>query len=446
MQQLGLDFEKPSEKDTSDDTSDVTVFSVSELNRRIRSTLEGEFDLVWLQAEISNFKPHTSGHWYFSLKDDRAQVAAVMFRGHNSRLKFRPENGMEVLIRGKVTVFEPRGNYQVFCETMEPVGAGALQKQFEQLKEKLSKEGLFDKARKRPLPQLPKHVAVVTSPTGAAIQDILNVFSRRFRALQVTVVPTLVQGAAAAPQIVEALKKAYRLRHLDAIIVGRGGGSMEDLWCFNDEQVARTVAQSPVPIISAVGHEIDFTICDFVADYRAPTPSAAAEVVSANVTEILDTLERMEQHLIRSMEYRIEERRQKIDHLKRLLVDPKKRLQEIKLRCQELESRLVQNFWRETAQLKRSLLEMGRRQRWGMQQILKQNKSRVINVGSLLDSLSPLKVVDRGYALVKNNQKIIKQVDQVKPGDAIEVRLSDGTIQAQVTQVNLLPKEDARGF
>ena len=236
MEQMGLSFQSKKSSSQSKDDGEPQVFSVSQLNKMIRGTLEKQFQLIWLQAEISNFKAHTSGHWYFSLKDSKSQVSAVMFRGHNSRLKFRPENGMEVLIRGKVTVYEPRGNYQVFCETIEPVGAGALQKQFEQLKEKLHKEGLFDRAHKKPLPKFPKHVAVVTSPTGAAIRDILNVVGRRFPGLRVTVVPTIVQGAAAAPKIVSAIEKASRLKDVDAVIVGRGGGSMEDLWCFNDEK------------------------------------------------------------------------------------------------------------------------------------------------------------------------------------------------------------------
>ena len=257
-------------------SSEPSVLSVEQLNVYIKQLLEGQVGQVWVRGELSNFKAHTSGHFYFSLKDSKSQITAVMFRGHNARLKFKPTDGMEVIVRGRITVYEPRGNYQLMCEMMEPVGAGALQKAFEQLKMKLKAEGLFDAARKRPIPTFPRHIAIVTSPTGAAIRDIMNVLSRRAKSIQVTVVPTVVQGEAAAPQICEALAKAIKLRDVDAIIVGRGGGSIEDMWCFNDEKLARAIAASPIPIISAVGHEIDFTIADFVADLRAPTPSARA--------------------------------------------------------------------------------------------------------------------------------------------------------------------------
>lgn len=252
---------------TSEQKTDV--FSVEQLNRLIRQTIEGNINTIWVRGEISNFKPHSSGHFYFSLKDKQSQIKAVMFRGYNSRLKFKPKDGTEVIVRGKISVYEPRGDYQIICEMMEPVGAGALQKAFEDLKLKLKSEGLFDPAKKRPIPLLPRHVAIVTSPTGAAIQDMLNVLSRRNRSVRITLVPTIVQGEAAAPQICEAMKKAFLLPDLDAVIVGRGGGSIEDMWCFNDENLARIIASSPVPVISAVGHEIDFTIADFVADLRA---------------------------------------------------------------------------------------------------------------------------------------------------------------------------------
>ena len=271
----------------STESDNVTVYSVEQLNRQIRQLIEGNLGTVWVRGELSNFKAHSSGHFYFSLKDAKSQLTAVMFRGHNSRLKFKPHDGLEVIVRGKVTVYEPRGNYQIVAEMMEPVGAGALQKAYEQLREKLKAEGLFDPKTKRPLPSLPKHVALVTSPTGAAIRDMLNILKRRNPMIEITLVPTNVQGATAAPQICEALKKAYRLPDLDAVIVGRGGGSIEDLWAFNDEALARVIKQSPVPIISAVGHEIDFTIADFVADLFAPTPSASAELVSKSVTYLV---------------------------------------------------------------------------------------------------------------------------------------------------------------
>ena len=247
MEQISLDFEA-AERQTmqpiAKQNQEPSILSVSDVNRAVKSALEGQFKLLWVKGEISNFKAHTSGHFYFSLKDNKAQINAVMFQGHNRSLKFKPRDGMEVIVRGKITVYEPRGNYQIFAELMEPVGAGALQLAFEQLKKKLEAEGLFDKARKRAIPAMPKHVAVVTSPTGAAIRDILNILGRRFKGLRVTVVPTVVQGDAAAPNIVRAIELAQRLEDVDVMIVGRGGGSIEDMWCFNDERVAR--APSPL--------------------------------------------------------------------------------------------------------------------------------------------------------------------------------------------------------
>ena len=268
-----------SSADSESSGRDSVIYNVEKLNAHIRQTLEGQLGVVWLQAEISNFKPHTSGHFYFSLKDSKAQISAIMFRGFNSKLKFKPHDGLEVIVRGRITVYEPRGTYQIMCEAMEPVGAGALQKQFEQLKEKLKLEGLFEATRKKPIPSYPRHVAIVTSPTGAAIQDILNIMSRRAKNVEITLVPALVQGVNAATSLVDSLKLALQLP-VDVIIIGRGGGSMEDLWSFNDETLARLISLATIPIISAVGHEVDFTICDFVADLRAPTPSAAAELVA----------------------------------------------------------------------------------------------------------------------------------------------------------------------
>jgi exodeoxyribonuclease VII large subunit len=428
-------------------------FSVSDLNKRVRNCLEGQFDLIWVQGEVSNFKAHSSGHWYFSLKDTKAQVAAVMFRGHNSRMKFLPENGTEVLVRGRITVYEPRGNYQVFCESIEPVGAGALQKQFEQLKAKLKSEGLFEASQKKPLPRLPKKIAVVTSPTGAAIRDILHVLQRRFRGLEVLVVPTIVQGAAAAAKICQAFSKAIQVNDLDAVIVGRGGGSMEDLWCFNDEKLARLIAESPVPVISAVGHEIDFTITDFVADYRAPTPSAAAEVVSANALELAEGIDRLEDRLQRAVRYQIEELWQKVDNFKRLLVDPKKSLQQARTRLCELERRnrlavgntlktqrsaidgqrlRLQNPKHRIESLRAKVDSLALRNRQSQLQRLSGFQQRLEHKMSVLDAISPLRVVDRGYAIAESKGVVVKSISAVKPGDELQVRVSDGVIRSEV--------------
>jgi exodeoxyribonuclease VII large subunit len=434
----------------------ATVLTVEQLNRQIRQMIEGQLDTLWVQGEISNFKAHTSGHYYFSLKDSKSQISAVMFRGHNSRLKFRPKDGDEVLVRGKVTVYEPRGNYQIMAEAMEPVGAGALQKAFEQLKEKLKKEGLFETARKRPLPAHPKHIAIVTSPTGAAIRDMLNILARRNRSSQVTVVPTVVQGATAAPQIVAALKLAYRIPDVDVIIVGRGGGSIEDMWCFNDEALARTIAESPVPIVSAVGHEIDFTISDFVADLRAPTPSAAAELVSKNSEEIFQRLGSLRRFLDLSMAKHLKLARQKLNHFEVRLVNPKRKLQDLALRNDDLFNRLSQamNFFVEKRKMRVALLHEGLtspravidqkksqlqmlklRMNQNMKTFLKAKTDQLSQSVAVLNSMSPLKVVERGYSMAKTKGKILKKANQVQVGEKIELTLMQGRLEAQVTQI-----------
>lgn len=437
--------------------STVQVYSVESLNRQIRQLIEGSLSLVWVQGEISNFKPHSSGHFYFSLKDSKSQITAVMFRGFNSRLKFRPTDGMEVIIRARVTVYEPRGNYQLVCETMEPVGAGALQKAFEQLKEKLKAEGLFELSRKRTIPSLAKHIAIVTSPTGAAIQDILNILSRRNKSIQVTVVPTVVQGEGAGLKVAEALKLAFRIPDIDVIIVGRGGGSMEDLWCFNDETLARTIAASPVPVISAVGHEVDFTIADFVADLRAPTPSAAAELVSKNVDDLLIKIKSFQRLMDLSIQKKLKTESQKWHGLEKRLIDPKRRLMDLVLRNDELLTRLQVGFFNlvKTKSLRVQILE-GRLisptvTLNNKKQNLKQFQLRLKNAVSNqidkrhqklrsymfgLDSLSPLKVVDRGYSILRKNGGLIRSSQQTQIGDLLDVTLSEGTLQVEVKGIN----------
>lgn len=432
----------------------VAVLSVEQLNLQIKQLLEGKIGQIWVQGEISNFKAHTSGHFYFSLKDSKSQISAVMFRGSNSRLRFKPHDGLEVLVRGRITVYEPRGNYQILCETMEPVGAGALQKAFEQLREKLKGEGLFETERKRPIPAFPRHVAVVTSPTGAAIRDILNVMSRRAKAVRVTVVPTLVQGEAAAPQIVEALRKASALRDVDVIILGRGGGSIEDLWAFNNEELARAIAACPVPVISAVGHEIDFTISDFVADLRAPTPSAAAELVAKSSLELGQRILQLRRVLGVSMERRLQNAQERFVGFSRRLVDPRKRLRDLVLRNDDLLTRLEFSC-RKLLEARRHRIEIAfrrlgspidklkqRRSRVEMQQMVLQkaisrrldrSKARWERLVGMLESMSPLKVVERGYSIARKNEQVVKSISQVAPGDELSLRVSDGEITVNVT-------------
>lgn len=444
------------EDDLSVGEPEPTVLSVSELNRHIRDILEGRFPLIWLKAEISNFKAHTSGHFYFSLKDSKAQINAVMFRGFNSQLRFRPEDGMEVLVRGKITVYEPRGNYQIFCEVMEPVGAGALQKAFEQLKAKLQREGLFDEARKRPLPSLPKHIAIVTSPTGAAIRDMLNVLGRRFKGAQITVIPCKVQGDQAPREIIQAIQLANRLSDVDVMIVGRGGGSIEDLWAFNDEGVARAIAAARVPVISAVGHEIDFTIADFVADLRAPTPSAAAELVVKNASDLAQQVAGLDRALRFAVLRKINTERQSLTALSRRLVDPQRRIQDASQRCDELMQRLEAGMLRSLrdrevkielfkrrlgtplARIEKSTQRVSgleARLRAGVRNALVRKREALTKNMAVLDSLSPLKVLDRGFSMVTIEDRIITDATDLKVGQTIHVRMCQGAIDAQVVKV-----------
>lgn len=444
------------ENQTASQTSDK-VHTVEQLNSKIRQLLEGQIGVLWVQGEISNFKPHTSGHFYFSIKDAKSQISAVMFRGFNSKLKFKPHDGLQVLIRARVTVYEPRGTYQIACEYMEPVGAGALQKQFEQLKEKLKLEGLFDAARKKQIPLFPSSIAVVTSPTGAAVQDILNILRRRAPAIEVTIVPSLVQGPQCAEALRIAFTQAQRIKP-DVIIIGRGGGSMEDLWGFNDEGLARLIAASKIPVISAVGHEIDFTICDFVSDLRAPTPSAAAELVAQSTVEIKQRIQQKERMITLSMNKVLHTFKEKVRNLNFRLVDPRRKLADLIQRNDELFSRLIVGIEQLIHSLSKDVLithgrlknplitieEKKQKLRYLLHSMnqatttqIHEKKLELANMMGLLDSLSPLKVVERGYSIVKQNQNVIKSVKQVKKADVLEIKVSDGHITATVDSVAL---------
>ncbi len=446
----------PMPEDSFASEEEDEVYSVSDINRAIKKQLEGNFSHIWLKGEISNFKAHTSGHHYFSLKDDKAQISAVMFRGFNSRLKFKPESGMEVLVRGKITVYEPRGNYQVFCEAMEPVGAGALQKAFEQLKEKLQQEGLFDADKKQPIPAFPKEVGVVTSPTGAAIQDILNVLGRRSKRVHVTVIPARVQGEGSAQEIVRGIELANKVNQFDVLIVGRGGGSIEDLWCFNEEIVARAIFASKIPVISAVGHEIDFTIADFVADLRAPTPSAAAEVVAKSEEELQEKLKFYSRSLRLVMFQKIKNLQQQVESCKTRLLDPRKYLRDSALRLDDWSQRLInaiqskiKNLKLETKALRQGLknpsdIVRSHQQKnrslykllvGQIQSRLQVSKGNFRRATSLLDSLSPLRTVDRGYAILRQEGKLLADVKKAKVGESIEAQLRDGFIEAKITKI-----------
>ena len=447
----------PPEEPPAKPMDEPQILSVSDVNRAVKSTLESNYRTLWIKGEISNFKPHSSGHFYFALKDSKASISAVMFRGFNQGMKFRPHDGLEVIVRGKITVYEPRGSYQIFCEMMEPVGAGALQLAFDQLKRKLELEGLFAPHRKRSLPALPKHVAVVTSPTGAAIRDILNILGRRFKGLRVTIISALVQGEGAPASICAGIALVQQMSDVDVMIVGRGGGSIEDLWGFNHELVARALAGSRVPTISAVGHEIDFTIADFVADLRAPTPSAAAELVCKNASEMQEQLVLQHRRLVRSLVHRFQIHRQNLLGLSKRLIDPKRRLQDLSLKCDELSQRLENAVARNT-EIKRQKIRLllsrlvsprevilRRRQDVAMQRtrlesrLARQFEARRARFGrltSLLDAVSPLKVVERGYSITRKEGELIKSAEQLKINDTIEVVFAKGKAIARVESLD----------
>ncbi len=397
------------------------VLSIAQLNRYVKSKMDADENLnhIFLVGEISNFKRHTSCHLYFTLKDEEAQVRAVMFRNAASRLRFQADNGMRVLVRGRVSLYEAGGSYQVFVDDMQPDGAGALSLAFEQLKKKLAREGLFDAAHKRPLPKFPHTVGVITSETGAAVHDILHILQRRFPAAQVVFAPVAVQGDEAPAQIIEALDSFNRLKCADVLILGRGGGSAEDLWAFNDEQLARAVYRSKIPVISAVGHETDFTICDFVADLRAPTPSAAAELAvpdhAALMTQLLQTKARLNTVMYDSLS----NRRSTLTVLcsRGAFQQPQLFFDEKRMRLL-----LVSNAFQS---LQRSSYHAAR--------------TKLRELAAKLQSLSPLAVLARGYALASDQSgSPIHSVAALHDGDSIHVRLTDGTADCTITGIRPL--------
>ena len=395
--------------------------SVTALNEYIKALLEGTPFLrhVYLRGEISNFTNHRTGHFYFSLKDEGGLVRAVMFRGNAARIAFVPENGMKVLVRGSVSLFVRDGSYQIYVNEMEPDGVGALYLAFERLKKKLAAEGLFDEARKRPLPKIPSRIGVITSPTGAAVRDIMNILGRRFPYAEVLLYPALVQGAEAAPQLAAGLRYFNETRSADVIIIGRGGGSMEDLWAFNDEALARTIAASSIPVISAVGHETDFTIADFVADRRAPTPSAAAEIAVPDTGELMQKFLNITNHTHLLLGRKIERARAVVADLasRRSLTDPEGLLSERRMFLTYLSDKI--------GTLTESKLLLLR--------------SRFTENAGKLEAMSPLAILGRGYAVATDSAgSALRSVVDLGTGDAVNVRLSDGTVEAQVRAVHPL--------
>lgn len=437
------------------------ILTVSKLNRLARSVLETEIGQIWLSAEISNFVSASSGHWYFTLKDDRAQVKGAMFKGANRRVHQRPKEGDKVLVKANISLYEPRGDYQIIVEHMEPEGEGRLKQQFEMLKQQLASEGIFAQEHKKPLPASVLKVGIVTSPTGAALHDILTVLKRRNPAIEVIIYPSQVQGDNAVSMICAAISLANKRNEVDVLIVGRGGGSLEDLWCFNNEQVARTIFHSSIPIISAVGHEVDVSIADFVADVRAPTPSAAAELVSQDHTALFDKTVIQQDKLIKAFRHlqqvwshhhqtamqrllqnhpqkQLEQKSQYVDqlqatlysvfnqqllrgqqqqqyiHNRLVLSSPQKQLQRHQLGLQELQTKLQKSCY----------------------QLIENKKQKLANNMHVLDTVSPLATLARGYSISFKEQKILKSTRQVQEGDKIVTRLEDGKIYSEIKQID----------
>lgn len=433
----------------------IRPLTVSELNRQVRDLLEASFVQVVVTGEISNFSCPSSGHWYFSLKDSKAQVRCAMFRNRTLFMRDRPRNGEEVTIQAKVSLYEGRGEFQLIAESMERAGEGALRQAYEALRLTLQSEGLFDTARKRTLPTFPRRIGVITSPTGAAVRDILSVLKRRFPAIPVTLFPVPVQGAEAAPALVRALQAAPRLGDLDVLIVGRGGGSLEDLWAFNEESVVRAIAASQIPVISAVGHETDFTLADFAADVRAPTPSVAAEKATPDAREWLHRLRLIERRLQqplsrqlqqlqfriddlelrlkRAMERHLSKNAREVQQLCSRLKHPRMRLEEYRQRCKQLEQQLIAVLRRDLKQ--RNLQQTQVEQRLARQGQILTNAPQIklTHLMARLDTVSPLATLARGYSITLNAKgQAITRAEQVTPGDILETRLAQGQLFSRV--------------
>ena len=451
--QLGFLFEQAQSR---------RIWRVADLVSAVRTTVERGYTDVWVEGEISNFRPAESGHLYFTLKDGEAQIRIVMFRSQARLLRFRPENGMQIIARGRVTIYDARGELQLSAEFLEPVGAGALQLAFEQLKNKLAKEGLFDPERRKPIPQLPRRIGIVTSPRGAALHDMLNILARRHESVSILIYPAQVQGEAAPAEVAAGVRYFNRSKSVDVVVIARGGGSVEDLAAFNDEALARVVAASQLPVISAVGHETDFTICDFVADLRAPTPSAAAELVVESKHRLSEHLAHLQQRMGRATRYNLSVLRNQLTELAQH--GAFNRIEELlgrrEQRLDELTFRLASGFRGSLRDYQRRLEIAGARVRHfdfrrslattriqlssktetlvrAMQMQVAEHRARLSQAFAKLEALSPVRILDRGYALVFDAQgKLIKDAAQVAPGQQISARLSKGSLAAEVIKTS----------
>lgn len=438
------------------------VYGVSELTEEIQDLLEDHFDFVWVEGEISNFSAPVSGHYYMVLKDEKAQIRAVMFRLQARYLKFIPENGMKVITQGRIGIYPPRGEYQLILDYLEPMGVGALALAFEQLKQKLAAQGIFDKEIKRPLPFLPQRVAVITSPTGAAIRDFLKIIHRRFANIEIIVVPVRVQGEEATADMVKALEMVNQELKVEVIVLTRGGGSLEDLWAFNREELALAIRRSQIPVVSAVGHEIDLTISDLAADFRAPTPSAAAELLVAEKESLLNRVGEMRNRLGSGIGITLRNQAQELDRLLKGLRDPRKRVAETWMRLDEIYSRLLRLIDLTLSQGKRSLRTEGRglllnsplniltsmRQRVDFQQRslgqginrrLREKRMGLALLKKRVEDLSPLSILKRGYSITRKlpGKTLLRTAAEAQKGDQVQVLLAEGELECQVDKVRI---------
>ncbi|WP_299088062.1 exodeoxyribonuclease VII large subunit [uncultured Metabacillus sp.] len=439
--------------------SEIKYVTVTALTKYIKRKFDVDPHLadIWIKGEISNFNLHSRGHMYFTLKDEKARIQAVMFAGSNKTLKFKPKNGMKVLLRGEISVYEQSGGYQVYVKEMQPDGIGSLYLAYEELKRTLQKEGLFDQVHKKPIPKYPNQIGVITSPTGAAIRDILTTINRRYPLAKVILIPALVQGVQAGASVAKAIKIANQLGTLDVLIVGRGGGSIEELWAFNEEIVAREIFASQIPIISAVGHETDYTIADFVADLRAPTPTGAAELAVPHFSELMDRIIDRQNRLKRSIREKITSKKDRLNHLqtsyafrypKQLYLQKEQQLDMLVERLQKEGKRAVNHKLDAFTYLKNRLANVHPKEQINrskdayesyikklkreMNSLLTVKHSQFNEAIAKLNALSPLKVMDRGYSLVYYENKLIKSIEHIEQGQTIKVQLKDGQLDCQV--------------
>ncbi len=446
------------------ENQNTKIYTIGELTKEIRNLIEEHFDFVWVEGEISNFSSPSSGHYYMVLKDEKARIRAVMFRLQARYLKFVPENGMKVIAQGRIGVYQPRGEYQIILDYLEPMGVGALALAFEQLKKKLAAQGIFDKEVKRPLPFLPQRVAVITSPTGAAIRDFLKIIGRRFANMEIVVVPVRVQGDEAAGDMVKALDLVNEKLDADVIVLTRGGGSLEDLWAFNEEDLALAIRRSRIPVVSAVGHEIDLTISDLAADLRAPTPSAAAEILVAEKESLLDRLDEMTTRLIWGINFTVKNKNQVLSLLIKGLKDPKKRIADNWIHLDEIHSRLVRMIKlivhygqnrldgerrallvhspsSKIASMRQQLNFRGHSLALAMKTLFEGYRSDLSLLEKRLKDLSPLSILKRGYSITRKlpEKSVLRDASSVKTEDKVQVLLSEGALVCRIENVDKNP-------